>query len=142
MKQRFPTKPKTEWITKKEELMSWYLTVLLKYAVFSGRAQRAEFWMFSLFSLIVSIILRIIDAVLLLDLASGISILSTVYALAVLIPGTAVGIRRLHDVDRNGWFILLVFIPIVGWIWLLILFVREGTPGENQYGSNPKAITG
>ncbi len=122
--------------------MSWYLTVLKKYAVFSGRAQRAEYWMFLLFSTIVGMILGIIDAVLSLQLVSGVSILYTVYMLAVLIPSLAVSVRRLHDIDRSGWFLLIVFIPIVGLIWLLILYVRERTSGENQYGSNPKAVTG
>ena len=121
--------------------MSWYLTVLKKYAVFSGRAQRAEYWMFFLFSFVVSIILTIVDVVLLSGLSSGVTILTNVYSLAVLIPSLAVSVRRLHDIDRSGWFILIIFIPIVGIIWLLILYVREGTPGENQYGSNPKLVT-
>ena len=97
--------------------------------------------MFFLFSFVVSIILTIVDVVLLSGLFSGVTILTNVYSLAVLIPSLAVSVRRLHDIDRSGWFILIIFIPIVGIIWLLILYVREGTPGENQYGSNPKLVT-
>lgn len=121
--------------------MSWYITVLKRYAVFSGRAQRAEYWMFALFNLIAVIILSIVDGLLSLELAPGMGILYTVYFLAVLIPSLAVSVRRLHDIDSSGWFFLIILVPLVGAIWLLVLFVREGTAGDNKYGSNPKAIT-
>jgi len=64
------------------------------------------------------------------------------YALAVLIPSLAVGVRRLHDIGKSGWMLLVSFIPIIGAIWLIILFVTDSNPGENQYGANPKQITG
>ena len=122
--------------------MSWYITVLKKYALFSGRAQRAEYWMFLLFNMIAIIIFSIIDSVLVLEIVPGVGILYVVYTLAVLIPSLAVSVRRLHDTARSGWFFLIGFIPIVGAVWLLVLFVLDGTPGENQYGPNPKVATG
>ena len=64
--------------------------------------------------------------------------MSGIYYLAVLIPSLAVGVRRLHDTDRSGWWLLLSLIPVIGWIVLIIFFVLDSTPGENQYGPNPK----
>lgn len=108
-------------------------TVLLeKYARFSGRAIRSEYWWFVLFSIIVSIVLTIVDSVL------GIQILSPIWSLAVLIPSIAVGVRRLHDLDKSGWFLLLGLIPLIGAIILIYWFAQPGTPGDNQYG--PAAV--
>ncbi|MBN1407293.1 MAG: DUF805 domain-containing protein [Calditrichaceae bacterium] len=107
--------------------MKWYLEVLKKYAVFSGKASRQEFWMFVLFNLIFSIVASILDNVLGTSVGSmGYGIISTLYLLAVLIPSIAVTIRRLHDTGRSGWWILLVFIPIIGWIWLIVLMILKG----------------
>lgn len=123
--------------------MSWYLTVLKKYAVFSGRARRAEYWMFVLFNAIVSIILMVIGNLLVfyVEFSAG-AFIYPIYSVAVLIPSFAVTVRRLHDVDKSGWFFFIVFIPVIGVIWLLILAVKEGGSEDNQYGSNPKAVTG
>jgi uncharacterized membrane protein YhaH (DUF805 family) len=114
--------------------MNWYIEVLKKYAVFSGRARRKEYWYFVLFNLIIMIILTIID------LAIDSSILSTLYSLAVLIPSIAVDVRRLHDTNRTGWWLLIGLIPIIGWIVLIIFMVQDSQKGENQYGPNPKGI--
>jgi len=116
--------------------MNWYLEVLKKYAVFRGRARRKEYWYFVLFNTIINIVLSGIDSV-----TTGIGLLAGLYTLAVLIPSIAVSIRRLHDTDRSGWWILIALIPIIGWIVLLIFMVQDGKPGENQYGLNPKAAT-
>ncbi|MBW8740996.1 MAG: DUF805 domain-containing protein [Streptomyces turgidiscabies] len=112
--------------------MNYYLDVLKKYVVFTGRARRKELWMFALFNIIISIVLRIVDSFI------GAQILGTVYALAVLLPSLAVGVRRLHDTGRAGWWILLAFVPVVGWIALLVFNCLEGDQGENKYGHNPK----
>ncbi len=112
--------------------MSWYLGVLKKYAQFSGRARRKEYWFFALFNFIVAIILGLIAV------AIHTRVLSYLYSLAVLIPSLAVAIRRLHDTGRNGWWILIGLIPFVGDIILLVLFCFDSEPGENKYGSNPK----
>jgi len=121
--------------------MQWYLDVLKKYAVFSGRARRKEYWMFVLFNVIISIILSIIDRILGLDYAnnSNSGVLSSIYSLAVLIPSIAVGVRRMHDTNRSGWWVLINLIPCIGWIWFIVLAAQEGNAGDNQYGPDPKA---
>jgi uncharacterized membrane protein YhaH (DUF805 family) len=123
--------------------VSWYLEALKKYAVFSGRARRMEYWYFVLFNLIVAFVLAMIDA--LLGTTTGVSsfgLLSGIYSLAVLIPTLAVLVRRLHDIDRTGWWILINLIPLVGTIVLLVFALMPGTPGSNQYGPDPKQATG
>jgi uncharacterized membrane protein YhaH (DUF805 family) len=114
--------------------MNWYLEVLKKYAVFSGRARRREFWFFVLFNFIISIILSIIDYFI------NYQILTTLYSLGVLIPSIAVTIRRLHDTDRRGWWIFISLIPIIGAIVLLIFMVLDSQKGENRFGPNPKGV--
>jgi uncharacterized membrane protein YhaH (DUF805 family) len=120
--------------------MNWYLQVLKKYAVFSGRARRKEFWMFVLFNVIVSVILGILDAVLFNTGENSAGVLGSIYSLVVLIPSLAVSVRRLHDIGRTGWWVLVGLIPILGWIVLIIFYVKEGDPGANEYGPNPKEI--
>jgi uncharacterized membrane protein YhaH (DUF805 family) len=121
--------------------MQWYIDVLKKYAVFSGRARRKEYWMFVLFNVIVSIILGIIDRIIGTDYGSnsGSGILSTIYSLAVLLPSIGVAIRRMHDTNRTGWWVLINLVPCIGWIWFIVLAAQEGTAGDNQYGPDPKA---
>ncbi len=120
--------------------MNWYLDVLKKYAVFSGRARRMEYWMFVLFNIIVSVVLVFVDGMLGLSLGEGVGLLSTLYGLAVLLPGIGVAIRRLHDTNRSGWWLLIGFVPLIGLIVLLVFMVLDSTPGENRFGSNPKGI--
>lgn len=108
--------------------MNWYLKVLKQYADFNGRARRKEYWMFFLFNTIISYsILGISMAVDMPALAS----VSSIYSLAVLLPSIAVGVRRMHDVGKSGWFVL---IPIYN----LILACTDGDKGENEYGQDPK----
>ena len=118
--------------------MSWYLAVLKKYAVFSGRARRKEYWFFILFNLIITIVLTMIDGAMGGLGEGGIGILSGIYSLAVFLPSLAVTIRRLHDTDRTGWWFLIAFIPLIGAIVLLVFMVLDGTPAANQYGPDPK----
>ena len=113
--------------------MSWYLEVLKKYAVFSGRARRKEYWMFFLFNIIITFVLSIIEGIL-----GSPGIISAIYCLAVLIPGLAVFVRRLHDTNRSGWWFFIGLIPLIGAIVLLVFMVQDSTPGDNQYGANPK----
>ena len=121
--------------------MQWYIDVLKKYTVFSGRARRKEYWMFVLFNVIVSIILSIIDRIIGTDFggSSTSGWLSTIYSLAVLLPTIGVGIRRMHDTNRSGWWILISLVPCIGWIWYIVLAAQEGTAGDNNYGPDPKA---
>lgn len=116
--------------------MNWYLEVLKKYAVFSGRARRKEYWMFFLFNIIITFVLEFIE-----ELAGSPGILGMLYSLAVLIPGIAVSVRRLHDTDRSGWWLLITLIPLIGAIVILVFMVQDSKPGENQYGMNPKNET-
>ncbi len=113
--------------------MNWYLGVLKKYAEFSGRARRTEYWMFVLFNLIISAVIGVIDRSVL-----GSNALGIIYSLAVLIPSLAVSVRRLHDTGRSGWWLLIGLVPILGWIVLLVFAVQDSQPGANQYGPNPK----
>ncbi len=121
--------------------MDWYLKVIKQYADFSGRARRKEYWMFVLFNMIFAIVAMILDNVLGIAIDGlGYGPLYGIYALAVIIPGLAVGVRRLHDVGKSGWMILVALIPLIGSIWLLVLFVTDGEQGENEYGQNPKEV--
>jgi uncharacterized membrane protein YhaH (DUF805 family) len=113
--------------------MNWYLQALKKYAEFSGRARRMEYWMFVLFYIIIAVVLTIVEMVIGLP-----GILSGIFGLAMLIPGIAVTVRRLHDTGRSGWWILIGLIPVIGTIVLLVFMCLEGHPGGNDHGSNPK----
>ena len=116
--------------------MNGYLATLKKYADFNGRARRTEYWLFVLFSMVIAMVLGVVDYVL-----GTPGIIGLIFALAILIPSIAVGVRRLHDADRSGWWLLIAFIPIIGTIALLIFLLLDGTPGDNRFGSNPKAAT-
>jgi len=121
--------------------MNWFLEVLKKYAVFDGRARRKEYWFFYLFYLIIFVVLIFLDGMTgsLIETA-GVGMLSGIFVLAMIIPGLAVSVRRLHDTDRSGWWILISLIPLIGGIWFLILMVLDGTSGQNQYGPDPKEV--
>jgi len=119
--------------------MNWYLEAFRKFADFSGRARRKEYWMFVLFNVIISIVLSFADRALgLVSRDGGTGLLSGIYTLIVLIPGIAVAVRRLHDTGRTGWFILLGLIPCVGGIILLVFALQDSDMGTNEYGPNPK----
>ena len=110
--------------------MNWYIEVLKKYAVFNGRARRKEYWMFFLFNIIIAFILGFLEG-----LAGGPGIIGGIYNLAVFIPSIAVGVRRMHDTDHSGWWLLL---PIVNIIFLCF----DSQPEENRFGSNTKVDEG
>ena len=106
--------------------MNYYIDALKKYAVFSGRATRKEFWMFVLFSFIVMVVLSLIDSF----IGSGdMSILSTIYGLGVLLPSLGIAIRRLHDTNRSGWWLLIGLIPLVGAIVLIVFYAMPTVAG-------------
>lgn len=121
--------------------MKWYLQVLKKYAEFSGRARRTEYWMFVLFNFIFVLAAIILDNIVGTAIDEfGYGLFYFLYVLAVFLPGLAVGVRRLHDVGKSGWMMLIALIPLVGAIWLLVLMFTDSDPGDNAYGANPKAI--
>ncbi len=114
--------------------MNWYTEVLKKYAVFSGRARRTEYWMFFLINFIITFVLGFVEG-----LFKGPGVLGMVYSLGVLVPSIAVGVRRLHDTGRSGWWLLISFVPLIGAIVLLVYMVQDSQAAENSYGPNPKA---
>ena len=114
--------------------MNWYIKVLKQYVDFSGRAQRMEFWMFALIHFIILVVLAVVDGM----LTGG--LIYALYALAVLLPYIAVGVRRLHDTNRSGWWLLIGFIPLIGLIILIVFWVQDSQPGDNAFGPNPKAV--
>lgn len=124
--------------------MNYYLFCLKNYTNFSGRANRQEYWMFVLFNFIFAALALILDNVLGTALSFTGNVLHygwfyMLYILATFIPGIAVFVRRMHDIDKSGWMILLSLIPCIGGIWLLVLLITEGTTGENKYGQDPNA---
>jgi uncharacterized membrane protein YhaH (DUF805 family) len=122
--------------------MNDFIQPYLKYAQFTGRSDRKEFWYYVLFYLIVSAILSVIDGTIFPSAigADGMSIdpLTSIFGLISLIPGIAVSVRRLHDTGRSGWWYLLWFIPLIGWIFLLIWYCQKGHPEQNAYGDAPE----
>lgn len=120
--------------------MEWAILPLKKYAEFTGRARRKEYWLYVLLIIVLTVVASIIDRML------GMKFIANVYGpvyllvvLATLIPSLAVGVRRLHDTNRSGWWLLIGLIPLLGALVLLFFFVTEGTRGDNQYGPDPKA---
>ena len=122
--------------------MNWYLKVLKQYADFSGRARRQEYWMFALLNMIFTIVAMILDNVLGIAMEGvGYGPIYILYVLAVFIPGLAVAVRRLHDVGKSGWMLLIALIPLVGAIWLLVLLFTDSQKESNKWGQNPKEIS-
>jgi uncharacterized membrane protein YhaH (DUF805 family) len=115
--------------------MKWYLKCLKQYADFSGRARRKEYWMFYLFTIIFFIVAIVFDGLL-----GSPGVISCLYFLALLIPSFAVTVRRLHDINKSGWWILIDLIPYIGAFWLLILLVTDSDPYNNRYGEDPKCF--
>ena len=120
--------------------MEWYIKVLKQFNDFKTRARRKEYWMFTLFSIIISGILTLIDTNLGSEVNNGTGLFSGIYSLLVLVPSLAVSVRKLHDAGKSGWMLLVALIPLIGAIWLLILFCKDSQPQENKWGANPKEI--
>ncbi|WP_118197045.1 DUF805 domain-containing protein [Albibacterium indicum] len=126
--------------------MKWYLKAWKNYANFSGRARRTEYWMFALFNILAAAIALYLDNVLGLPMLVGNELypynfygpLYACYAVAALIPGLAVTVRRLHDTGNSGAMIFISLIPVIGGIWLLVLLLTDSKYGPNKYGENPK----
>lgn len=119
--------------------MNWFMTALRKYAVFTGRSRRSEYWYFALFYFLILFALSIVDVVAgTMSADAEIGLFSGIFGLAMVVPSIAVGVRRLHDIGKSGWWILIGFIPLVGWIILLVWACRDSQPGANAYGPNPK----
>lgn len=119
--------------------MKWYLEPLKKYAMFEGRSRRKEFWQFALFVFLVQVVLAIFDRMTgTYSEGAEFGLLGGVFSLFVLIPSIAVTVRRLHDIGRTGWWILIYFLPLIGAIVMLVFMVLDSQPETNQYGPSPK----
>lgn len=119
-------------------MKEYFLDVITNhFADFNGRARRKEYWMFFLCNFVVSLVLGIVMGLISETAANVVNIL---YTLALLLPGLSLGVRRLHDTGKSGWFMLLGLIPLVGAIILLVFFCTDSQPGSNEYGPNPKGI--
>jgi uncharacterized membrane protein YhaH (DUF805 family) len=124
--------------------MKWFLDVLKnKYATFEGRARRSEYWYFVLFYILILVALAFVDGLVgTLNEEAGIGLFSGLFALGTLVPGLAVAVRRLHDTNRSGWWVLIGIIPIVGDIVLIVFAAQDSQPGGNRFGPNPKGVIG
>lgn len=122
------------------------------YATFSGRARRAEYWWFLLFGAVVGLVLGLIDTQVLgygnaesavgdgsVSVSFDAGPLLAIFILGILLPGIALSIRRLHDTDRRGWWMLITLIPAIGSLILLWFYVSKGTAGPNRFGEDPTA---
>jgi len=127
--------------------MDWMLMPLRRYAEFSGRSRRREYWMFALLNLFVSLFIGLVALILytldwseeaMMTVMGPLMVAGVIYSVIAFIPGIAVTIRRLHDTDRSGWNILWGLVPAIGTFILLYFYVSEGTPGPNRFGADPK----
>tara|TARA_B110000881_G_C18546889_1_gene501735 strand:+ start:360 stop:737 length:378 start_codon:yes stop_codon:yes gene_type:complete len=118
--------------------MNWYIQGFKRYFDFSGRSRRKEYWYFALFNLIVAVLLGIFDGALgTVDAELGLGVLGAIYAVATIIPNLSITFRRLHDVNKSAWWLLILLIPLIGFIvWLV--FMCQDSKDENKYGSSPK----
>ena len=123
--------------------MKWYIMAIKKYADFKGRSRRKEYWMFALVSMMFGITALVLDHLLGLSFNTpgnklGYGFIYMAYGLFIFMPGLSVGVRRMHDVGKSGWMCLIGIIPIIGTIWFLVQMCKDGQPGVNKYGVNPK----
>jgi uncharacterized membrane protein YhaH (DUF805 family) len=124
--------------------MNWYLLVWQRYAEFSGRSRRMEYWMFTLYNLAIFAALYLAGVAFALIkqpwIGAFMYLLYAAYALASLVPYIACTVRRLHDIDKSGWWLLIALVPAVGGIALLVMAALDGTKGANQFGPDPKVL--
>lgn len=127
-------------------MKKYYLDILTnKYADFNGRARRKEYWMWTLYYTVILLFAIILDNALglnfeLLGQNLGYGWLYVTIGITHLVPGLGIVVRRLHDVGKSGWFYLIILIPLIGFIWILVLFCTDGVKEDNKWGANPKLI--
>lgn len=119
--------------------MSWFIEALKKYAVFSGRSRRKEYWFFYLFYVIFFLVIyMLLIALIMITRTPWVAYLLNIYTLGMLIPHLSVAVRRLHDTGHSGWWYFIALVPIIGGIWFLVLVCTDSDPGGNKYGPSPK----
>ena len=111
-----------------------------QYADFKGRARRAEYWYFVLYTWLISIAVSLVDMLTLGVGEDGMGLLGAIFSLVIFIPSLAASVRRIHDTGRSGWVLLLSFIPVIGWILVIVYSCQDSQPGSNKWGANPKEI--
>ncbi|MFC3173913.1 DUF805 domain-containing protein [Novosphingobium bradum] len=132
--------------------MEWMILPYRRYAEFTGRSRRREYWMFVLFQVLVSLAIGLVFGRPTYTTGGGMmagammvqgtgGLIQNLFSLVSLVPGLAVAVRRLHDQDRSGWLLLLILIPFLGWFALLVFMCLEGTRGANRFGPDPKNPT-
>ena len=123
-------------------MFNYFVLGLKKYAEFRGRSRRSEYWYFYLLCTLINILFTVVVyfATVMHYSTNELAFLSNLFTLFVFLPNIAVTVRRLHDVGKSSTYILLIFVIIIGWIWLLLLLVEDSQPGENRWGENPKGI--
>jgi uncharacterized membrane protein YhaH (DUF805 family) len=116
-------------------------TCFKKYVTFSGRAPRSEYWYWTLFYVIMTLPFEIASRPVedVSNIAFAIDVAYALVAIMLILPSISVGVRRLHDIDRSGWWVLIGLIPLIGWIIFFVWSVTKGTPGDNRFGPNPLA---
>lgn len=117
-----------------------YMSAMRKYATFSGRAPRKEYWMFTLIYVIIAIIAAVLDIFVFGLGPESFGIIGGIVGIAHILPSISVGVRRLHDVNKSGWWYLLILIPLIGFLVLLYWMVKNSDEGDNQYGPNPYGV--
>lgn len=124
-------------------MLDWMLMPLRRYADFSGRSRRKEYWMFIVGVIVAAVLVGIIEGVLgMSGMVGGVyGPLTLVLLLGIIVPSIAVQVRRFHDQDKSGWFVLLSFIPFLGGLIVLVFMCLEGTKGPNRFGADPKNPT-
>ena len=115
-------------------------SALRRYASFTGRARRSEYWWFTLFTILVVVAASAVDGALTGSWFEGYGVVGALATVALALPTVAVSVRRLHDIDRRGWWTLLTFVPVVGWIVLFVFDVTPGTDGPNRFGPSPRPL--
>lgn len=120
--------------------MKWFILAMKNSFNFTERARRKEYWMFILITSIISIALSIFETLVGLEFTEDVGILSTLFSIILIIPSISVTVRRLHDIGKSGWWVLINLIPIIGQIVLLVFTIKDSTPGTNVYGPNPKEV--
>lgn len=119
--------------------MNWYMQALKGYSDFEGRSQRKEYWIFWLSNTVIGIVLGLIELSVGSDPASRFGPLTGIFTIFIIVPGIAVAIRRLHDIGKSGWWLLLTFIPLIGLIPFVFMMFDSQT-GVNEYGEDPKSV--
>lgn len=125
---------RTEEYQKDRSLWEWYVFSIKSALNFKTRARRREYWSFTLVNVLVSFLLSFVMSVCQFS-DDAIDWVTSIYSLFIILPSLALCIRRLHDIDKSGWWYLFIFLPIIGWIVLLVFFLQKGTMGKNQYGA-------